>query len=87
VASCGAVGGCAGGRVEDPDEVVALAEALVEAVAVAQGHPAAVRRPAGAAGESAAAERCGEHLFGAVGQVAHQQVAGHVQAGQLGPVG
>lgn len=83
----GVQGGGAGGGVDDPDEVEALAEALVDAVAVAEGDVPAVGRPAGAAGETARAEGCREDPFGAVGQVAHHEVARHVQAGQPGPVG
>lgn len=76
-----------GGGVDDPDEVVALPEAGVEAVAVAEGEVAAVGRPARTAGQPAAAEGCGQDAFLAGRQVADEQSSGQVETGQPLSVG
>ncbi len=77
----------AGRGVDDADEVVALAEAEVEAVAVAEGEVAAVGRPAGPAGQTARAERRRQHPFRTGREVPDDEPPAHVEAGEPFPVG
>ncbi|GGW98295.1 hypothetical protein GCM10010383_30620 [Streptomyces lomondensis] len=62
----------AGEGVDDPDEVIALAETVVEPVAVAEGDAPAVRRPGGGAGRAVRGQWRGQQAFLPGGEVPHE---------------
>ncbi|CUW33202.1 hypothetical protein TUE45_pSRTUE45c_0570 (plasmid) [Streptomyces reticuli] len=72
--------------VEDADEVIALAETVVEPVAVAEGHVPAVGRPGRGARRPVGGQRPGQHPLLTGAEVAQQQGPGQVLAGEAGAV-